>query len=299
MGLVAAANFGYLLVPGLRKVYMDEFNQPGDIAPQLFSHEKSTKAVEYDLGIGGMGDLEEFNGTIPYNQDFQQQYRVSYVHKEYVGGIKVERRLVDDDQYNIIEQRPKQLAIVAKRTREKHGASLFNNAFNTSIFAGGDSKALCATDHTWVGISNTWSNSGTDALSATALEATRIKGMLLLDETNNLMDIQYDTLLIPPQLQETANIIIKSDWKSGTANNDMNWNKDRYNIIVWNRLTDTNNWYLIDSKYMKMFLKWYDRCPSEFNKDKDFDTYVAKYSAYMRYSFGFSDARWIYGQNVT
>lgn len=298
MGLVAAANFGYLLVPGLRKVFMDEFNAPGDIASQLFSSEKSNKAVEYELGIGGMGDLEEFNGTIPYNQDFQQQYRVSYVHKEYVGGIKVERRLVDDDLYNIIEQRPKQLAVVAKRTREKHGASLFNNAFNTSVFAGGDSKALCATNHTWVGISNTWSNSGTDALSATALEATRIKGMLLLDETNNLMDIQYDTLLIPPNLQETANVIIKSDWKSGTAQNDMNWNKDRYNIIVWNRLTDANNWYLIDSKYMKMFLKWFDRIPAEFNKDKDFDTYVAKYSAYMRYSFGFSDARWIYGQNV-
>jgi len=299
MGLVAAANFGYLLVPGLRKVFMDEFNQPGDICPQLFSYEKSHKAVEYDLGIGGMNDLEEFNGTIPYNQDFQQQYRVSYTHKEYVGGIKVERRLVDDDLYNIIEQRPKQLAVVAKRTREKHGASLFNNAFNTSVFAGGDSKALCATNHTWVGISNTWSNSGTDSLSTTALEATRIKGMLLLDETNNLMDIQYDTLLIPPNLQETANIIIKSDWRSGTANNDMNWNKERYNIIVWNRLTDTNNWYLIDSKYMKMFLKWFDRIPVEFNKDKDFDTYVAKYSAYCRYSFGFSDARWVFGQNVS
>lgn len=299
MGLVASSNFGYLLVPGLRKVFMDEYNAPGDIAPQLFSSEKSSKAIEYDLGIGGMSDLEEFNGTIPYNQDFHQQYRVSYVHKEYVGGIKVERRLVDDDQYNIIEQRPRQLAVVAKRTREKHGASLFNNAFNTTVFAGGDTKALCANNHTWVGTTATWSNYGTDSLSTTALEATRIKGLLMLDETNNLMDIQYDTLLIPPNLAETANIIMKSDWYPFTANNDMNWNKDRYKIIVWNRLSDTNNWYLIDSKYMKMFLKWFDRIPAEFNKDKDFDTYVAKYSAYMRYSFGFSDARWIFGHNVT
>jgi len=297
MGLVASSNFGYLLVPGLRKVFMDEYGAPGDVVPQLFSFEKSSKAVEYDLGIGGMGDMEEFNGTIPYG-DFHQQYRVSYTHKEWVKGIKVERKLVDDDQYNIINQRPRQLAVVAKRTREKHGASLFNNAFNTSIFAGGDTLALCATAHTWVGTASTWGNSGTDSLSATALEATRILGMQLLDETDNLMDIQYDTLLIPPNLQETSNIIIKSEWRSGVANNDMNWNKDRYNIIVWNRLTDSNNWYLIDSKYMKMFLKWFDRIPVEFNKDKDFDTYVAKYSAYMRYGFGFSDSRWIYGHNV-
>jgi len=297
MGLVASANFGYLLVPGLRKIFMDEFGQPGDVVPQLFSFEKSSKAVEYDLGMGGMGDLEEFNGTIPYG-DFHMQYRVSYTHKEWVKGIKVERRLVDDDQYNIINQRPRQLAVVAKRTREKHGASLFNNAFNTSIFAGGDTKALCATDHSWVGTTATWSNSGTDALSATALEATRILGMQLLDETNNLMDIMYDTLLVPPNLEETANVIMKSSLQPYTGDNNMNWNLNRYKVIVWNRLSDSNNWYLIDSKYMKMFLKWFDRIPVEFNKDKDFDTYVAKYSTYQRYAFGFSDARWIYGMNV-
>jgi len=297
MGLVASANFGYLLVPGLRKIFMDEFGTPGDVVPQLFSFEKSSKAVEYDLGMGGMGDLEEFNGTIPYG-DFHQQYRVSYTAKEYVKGIKVERKLVDDDQYNIINMRPKQLAVVAKRTREKHGASLFNNAFNTSIFAGGDTKALCATDHSWVGTTSTWGNSGTDALSATALEATRILGMQLLDETDNLMDIMYDTILVPPNLEETANIITKSTLQPYTGDNNMNWNQGRYKVIVWNRLSDSNNWFLIDSKYMKMFLKWFDRIPVEFNKDKDFDTYVAKYSAYQRYSFGFSDSRWIYGMNV-
>jgi len=298
MGIIASEQFAYLLDPGLRKIFMDEFGQPGDMVSQLYSIEKSGKATEYDLGIGGMGDLEEFTGTIPYG-DFRQQYRTSYTHREWVKGIKVERKLVDDDLYNVINARPRQLAVIARRSREKHGASLFNNAFNTSVFSGGDTLALCSTAHTYVGTSTTVGNSGVTALSATALEATRILGMALTDETDNLMDIMYDTIIVPPNLEETAYQIIKSDKVLGTNYNDPNFNQGRYKVKVWNRLSDTNNWFMVDSKYMKLFLKWFDRIPTEFNKDKDFDTYVAKWSVYTRYSFGFSDFRWIYGHNVS
>jgi phage major head subunit gpT-like protein len=298
MGIIASEQFAYLLDPGLRKIFMDEFGMPGDMVSQLYSQEKSNKAVEYDLGIGGMGDLEEFTGTIPYG-DFRQQYRVSYSHREWVKGIKIERKLVDDDLYNVINARPRQLAVIARRTREKHGASLFNNAFNTSVFAGGDALSLCNTAHTYVGTSTTVGNSGTTALSATAMEATRLLGMALTDETDNLMDVVYDTLLVPPNLEETAWQIIKTDKQVDSANNNANFNMGRYKLLVWNRLTDTNNWFMIDSKYMKLFLKWFNRIPVEFNKDKDFDTYVAKWSVYTRYSYGFSDWRWIYGHNVS
>ena len=71
--------------------------------------------------------------------------------------------------YSIINKRPQQLALVTKRTQEKHAAGIFNNAFNTSVFIGGDSLSLCSTAHTFIGIPNTQSNSGTTALSATAV----------------------------------------------------------------------------------------------------------------------------------
>ncbi len=298
MGIVSSENFAYLLDPGLRKVFMDEFGAPDEMVSKFYSIEKSNKAVEYDLGISGTGDLEEFNGTIPYD-DFSQEYRVSYTHKEWVKGMKIERKLVDDDLYNVINARPRQLAVVARRTREKHGASLFNNAFNTTQFTGGDSLALCSTAHTFNNTSTTVGNSGTTALSATAVEASRILGMALTDETDNLMDVMYDTILVPPNLEETAYQIVKSANVPFEQSNTVNFNANRYKVIVWNRLTDTNNWFMIDSKYMKLFLKWFDRIPTEFNKDRDFDTYIAKWSVYTRYSYGFSDWRWAYGNNVS
>lgn len=297
MGVIASEQFGYLLEPGLRKIFMDEYTMPEGQVDNLFGIEKSNKATEYDLGVGGMGDLEEFTGTIPYD-DFKQQYRVSYTHKEYAKGIKIERKLVDDDLYSIINKRPAELAMVAKRTREKHGATVFNSAFTTSVFTGGDGYALCDTAHTFVGTSTTVGNEGSTALSATAVEATRLLGRQFTDETDNLMVAKFDTLVVPPALEETAWEIVNSNGKLGTANNDPNFSQGKYKIVVWDYLTDANNWFMVDSRMAKLYLKWFNRIPVEFNKDKDFDTYVAKYSCYVRYSYGFSGWSWIYGHLV-
>lgn len=277
---------------------MDEYALPEGQVDNLYGMEKSNKAVEYDLGVGGMGDLEEFTGTIGYG-DFKQQYRTSYTHREWVKGIKIERKLVDDDLYNIINKRPMQLAMVAKRTREKHGASLFNSAFNTSVFTGGDSQALCADAHTYVGTSTTVDNAGSTALSATAVEATRLLMRAFTDETDNLLTARGDTLLVPPALEETAWEIVTSNGKLATANNDPNFSKGKYKVIVWDYLSDSNNWFMIDGRMAKLYLKWFNRIPVEFNKDKDFDTYISKWSVYNRYSYGFSGFPWIYGHAVS
>lgn len=297
MGVVNSEGFGYLLDPGLRKIFMDEYNAPEGQRENLFGIEKSNKATEYDLGIGGTGDLVEFDGTIAYD-DFKQQYRVTYTHKEWVKGMKIERKLVDDDLYSIINKRPQALAMVAKRTMEKQSASVFNNAFNSSIFSGGDGLSLCNSSHTFVGVSSTNSNSGTTALSATAVEATRLLMRTFTDETGNLLISRADTLLVPPALEETAWEIVNSSGKLDTSDNNPNFSKGKYKIISWDWLSDSNNWFMMDSRMMKMYLKWFQRVPTEFNKDKDFDTYLSKWSVYSRYSFGFSDWPWVYGQNV-
>ncbi len=299
MGIVTSEQFGNLLDPGLRKIFMDEYDMPDTLQDQLYGVEKSSKASEYDYGIGGIGDMQEFDGTIPYT-DFEGQYKISYTHKEWVNGMKVERKLWDDDQYSIINKRPRSLALSAKRTREKHAASVFNSAFNTSVFAGGDEKALCASDHSREGTSTEQSNVGTSALSATSLSSARLAMRKFRDDTDNLITARGDLLLVPPEKEQVAYEITQSDGKVDTADNNKNFLKSlNYKVMVWDFLEDTDNWFLIDSRYAKLFLKWFDRIGTEFNKDKDFDTYVAKWSVYTRYSFGFSDWTWVYGNNVS
>ena len=122
-----------LLEPGLRAIFeaQREALAAESRIPALFNVVPSTKAEEHDLGMGGFGDWPEYEGAIEYD-DPEELYKVTYTHVEYVKGFKVERKLVDDDQYNVINRRPRGLALSAVRTREKHAASVFNNAFSTS-----------------------------------------------------------------------------------------------------------------------------------------------------------------------
>ena len=53
--------------------------------------------------MGGFADWEKYEWSIEYD-DHEQGYRTSYTHEEYVRGFKVERKLVDDDQYNVINK---------------------------------------------------------------------------------------------------------------------------------------------------------------------------------------------------
>ena len=71
-------------------------------------------------------------------------------------------------------------------------------------------------------------------------------------------------------------------------------------MIVWDYLSDTNNWFMIDSMLAKMYLNWYDRVPMEFAMDPTSDfSLEARFRGYMRYSYGWDDWRWIYGHNVS
>ena len=114
----------------------------------------------------------------------------------------------------------------------------------------------------------------------------------------NPLTINPDMLVVPVDLQSYAYEIINSAGKVDTAQNNRNFHLGRYKIVVWpNFLSSATHWSLADSRLMKMMLKWYDRDVPQFYKDSDFDTFAAKFAGRMRYSYGWSNWRWIYCEN--
>jgi hypothetical protein len=107
-----------------------------------------------------------------------------------------------------------------------------------------------------------------------------------------------DTLIVPVALEEVGWELIQSEKKVNTAENNPNIHQGKYKLIVWDYLTSDRNWFLCDSRFMKMFLTWFDRVPLEFKMEEDFDTLVAKFRAYMRFSMGWSDWVWLFGHEV-
>ena len=101
--------------------------------------------------------------------------------------------------------------------------------------------------------------------------------------------MNFDTIVVPPALEHKARTLLESTGVVGSANNDINIFKGKLTIKVWDFLSNDKACYLMDSKGHQANFFW--RVRPQFNREKEFDTFVSKFNGYMRYSFGVSDWR--------
>ncbi len=311
-----APNWPALLAPGLRKVFhlrlraRDELFKRTDIFPI----DTSQKAYEDYQGVGELGQegWNEFEkaGRVPYD-GFDPGWKTRLEHREYAKGVILQRKLMDDNLYpeagipkdytGKVEKLADSLAV----NREKSAADVFNNAFTDTgkdaegfSVSGADGVGLCSTVHVdSPSHSTTQSNKGTEVLSAEGIKAVRLLMRRFKDDRGNQIATHPDLLLVPPELEDTALELMATDREVGSANNTVNILKNRFKVVAWDYLTDSNAWFMIDSVLKDEFLVWLDRIEPEFASTQDFDTIQAKFRAYQRYSRGFIDWRWVYGSN--
>ena len=253
--------------------------------------------------VGTTGDMPLFGGTITYD-DVSAGYDTLITALEFGQGIQIERKLFDDEQFGIIDQKPKALAGSLYRRRQTDAARPFNQAFSVDSFfyTNSEGVALCSNSHTTTSGASTstgFDNLVTTSLSAVAVASARIQMVQFRGDRAERISVMPDSLLIPPDLYEIAFEIAQSEGKVDTANNNRNVHKGQYSVKEWNYLTDSNNWFMMDSKMMKDFgLIWVERVKGEFGFIEDFDTLIGKWRAYARYGNGHVDWRWILGASV-
>lgn len=273
----------------------------------LFGVRSSTKSQENYQAMGAMGLVPPFRGTVAYD-DFDGGYKTAIRNYEFAKGITIERALVDDDQYNEITRRAQSMGDSFATTIEHDAAQVFINAFTDSgtnrmgaSTNGADGVGLCSTAHPYSPrqSGSTQSNEGTLDLNLANLDTTKMAMEAFTDDQGQLLGIMPDMLLVPPELQRIATQIVsaKAIYEPGSAQFDVNMFAGMIRPVVWNRLTDSNAWFLIDSRLMLQNLIWQWRIRPEFAQAQDFDGIQAKYRGYMRYGIGWTDYRWIYGQN--
>lgn len=298
--------------PLLRKTFYDQLQPVIDQVDILsfFNMQDSSEAQEVTEGVGGFSNIPTFTGTIPY-ESFELLYRQTYTPTEFARGIAVTRKLVDDDRYNVIGSRVEQLGLAFQRTVYNDAVARFVNAFVTSYTrfdgttvstAGGDTKALCATDHPYSPTdSATQSNAGSGALTYDNVIAARTAMRNFKDSKHNPMLVEPDVLLVPTGLSDTADKILQSPGDPGTANRAANTvGTGGLRKVMSRYLTDTNDWFLIDSRLAAMYLNFFWRVRPEFvpHPVQIYDLEF-KYRGYMRYSMGFDAWWWIYGSSVS
>lgn len=293
-GVITTGNHPKALWPGMHAFFGASYREHPEEFREIFNVEKSSKNYEEDTALTGFGlaPTKTEGGAISYDSE-TQGFTKRYTHIVYGLGYVVTEEEMEDNQYEIVSRkRIKRLAFSMRQTKEIVSANVLNRA-TTSGYTGGDGVVLLSTAHT--STNGNWSNKLSTAadLSEASLEDLVIQIGQATNDRSLQMAIRPTKLIIPINLMFDAKRILKSDYQSGTANNDINALKGMFDFTVNHYLTDTDQWFLKTDAPNGMTM--FDRRALAFTRDNDFDTENAKAKATMRFSVGWSDPRGIYG----
>jgi len=289
------------LEPGLNALFGLEYKQYVNEAAEIFETENSDRAFEEEVMLSGFA-----NATVkPEGQGVsfdsaQETFTARYTNETIALAFAITEEAIEDNLYDRLASRyTKALARSMANTKQVKGAAVLNNAFNSS-YAGGDGKELCATDHPT--LAGTFSNELSTAadLNETSLEQALIDIAAFTDERGLKVAARGMKLIIPSALQFTAERLMKSKGRTGTADNDINAINNMGAIpegyVVNHYLTDTAKWFVKTD--VPNGLKHFMRAPLKTSMEGDFDTGNVRYKARERYVFGFSDPRGIFGSDI-
>jgi hypothetical protein len=182
-------------------------------------------------------------------------------------------------------------------TKQVKAAQVLNQAQFTAV-TGGDGVSLINTSHP-LATGGVFSNVLATAadLNETSLEQALIDIAGFVDERGLRIAAQGRKMVIPKELQFTAERLMKTPLRVGTADNDINAIASMGMVPegyrVNNFLSDTDSFYLMTD--VPNGLKHFVRAPIKTAIEGDFDTGNVRFKARERYSFGWSDPRCIFG----
>ena len=286
------------LEPGLNALFGLEYKNYENQHSEIFDKESSDRAFEEEVMLSGFGTagVKQEGSAVGYD-DAQETFTSRYTHETIALAFSITEEAIEDNLYDSLGSRyTKALARSMATTKQVKAANVLNNGFN-SAFKGGDGKELFATDHpTLNGTVRNELSTAAD-LNETSLEQSLIDIAAMTDERGLKIAAKGVKMIIPSALQFTAERLMKSSQRVGTADNDTNAVRSMGMIpqgyVVNNYLTDTNAFFIKTD--VPNGMKYFERAALKTAMEGDFDTGNMRYKARERYSFGFSDFRGIFG----
>ena len=286
------------LEPGLNALFGLEYKNYENQHAEIFDSENSDRAFEEEVMLGGFAQaaVKPEGSGVSYDQA-NESFTARYSHETIALAFSITEEAVEDNLYDSIAKRyTKALARSMANTKQIKAANVLNNGFDTAN--GGDGKALMAHDHPTISGADQKNELSTSAdLSETSLEQAMIDIAGFKDERGLKIAARGLKMIIPSALQFTAERILKSNQRVGTADNDINALSSKgmlpQGYVVNNFLTDDDAFFIKTD--VPNGLKHFTRAAIKTAMEGDFDTGNMRYKARERYSFGFSDWRGIFG----
>jgi len=286
------------LEPGLNALFGLEYKNYANEHSQIFDTENSDRAFEEEVMLSGFGNagVKPEGSSVNYDAA-TETFTARYTHETLALAFSITEEAIEDNLYDRLASRyTKALARSMANAKQVKAANVLNRAFNSS-YTGGDGLELCSTAH--VIVSGTEQNELSTAadLNEPSLEQAMIDIAALTDERGLKIAAQGRKMVVPSALQFTAERLLKSVGRTGTADNDISavvsMNVIPQGYVVNHYLTDTDAWFIKTD--VPNGLKHFVRAPIKTAMEGDFETGNVRYKARERYSFGWSDWRGVFG----
>ena len=287
------------LEPGLNALFGLEYKRYDNESAEIYATESSDRAFEEEVMLSGFANADvKAEGQGVSFDEAQETFTARYTHETVALAFAITEEAMEDNLYDRISSRyTKALARSMANAKQVKAAAPLNNGLpGVATFKTGDGVSLINGSHPT--IAGTFSNTLSTAadLNETSLEQAMIDIAAFTDERGLRIAAQGKKMIIPSALQFTAERVLKSPGRVGTADNDINALKNMGMVPQGYRVnhfvTDTDAWYIITD--VPNGMKYFDRAPLKTAMEGDFDTGNVRYKARERYSFGCSDPRGIY-----
>ena len=288
------------LEPGLNALFGLEYKRYENQHAEIYTSETSDRAFEEEVMLSGFGNAQiKQEGAGGSFDDAQETFTARYSHETVALAFSITEEAIEDNLYDRLSARyTKALARSMSNAKQVKAVELLINGLpSTATFKSGDGVALFSTAHPT--LAGTFKNTLTTQadLNETSLEQSLIDISKMTDERGLRIAARGLKMIVPSENQYTAERLLKSQGRTGTADNDINAINSMGMVPqgyrVNNYLTDSDSFYIITDvpNGMKMFT----RAPLTTAMEGDFDTGNVRYKARERYSFGVSDPRGIFG----
>lgn len=300
-----SSNFPELLETRAKKIFFKNFTQQGQKFRELLAVVPSTKAHEDRIRVAGLGTFQtKAEGTPVAFSDPVEGTRRRVIHTTYALGYRNTMEAVDDDQWNILDKMPADLGDSARDHQERIAWDLLNDGYAGNRHTGLDNLALFSASHTTLrpelGVQSNIQSPAVE-LSVTGLEAMMTQARTTQSEEGRYVDMQQSILLIHPDNEHNAYVLLETAFKSGSTDNDVSTvvsTRSGLKPLVVPFLTATRAWSIHDGPGRNS-LQWNDRMDLTFSRAGDPDTFDEKHYAAYRASTMHSEWRGNWGSNFS
>ena len=288
------------LEPGLNALFGLEYKRYENQHAEIYVTETSDRAFEEEVMLSGFAnDAVKPEGSGVVFDNAQETYTARYTMETVALAFAITEEAIEDNLYDRLASRyTKALARSMANTKQiKAVDPLIQGLPTTDNFDSGDGVSLFNTAHPTIAgtVSNTLATQAD--LNETSLEQSLIDIAAMTDERGLKIAARGVKMIVPSELQFTAERLMKSQGRTSTADNDINAIASMGMIPqgyrVNNFLTDTDAFYIITD--VPNGMKYFERTPIRTAMEGDFDTGNVRYKARERYRFGVSDYRGIFG----